>query len=162
MSVNTKEVKDRREIRYANLDELLAEAQRLATGPHHVIGNWTYAQILDHLAEAFTGSIDGFSFKAPWPMRIVAGLFMKKKFLRDGLPAGFAVPPKAANLMPGDVTEEESLEKLRQAIERLKSTDQRSTHPFFGKLSREESDEFQLRHAELHMSFVLEGDAVAM
>ena len=33
--INTKSVTDRREIHFANFDEVLADAERLAAGPHH-------------------------------------------------------------------------------------------------------------------------------
>jgi len=153
MTVDTKHAPGRRDLHYDSFDELLADAEQLASGPHKTIGNWTYGQILTHLAEGMRSTIDGFAFRAPLPMRIMAKLFMKKRFLSKTLPAGFKTPKEFPQ--PDDVPVDEGLDKLREVIERLKTTDQRAFHPFLGKLTRDESDRFQLRHAELHMSFVL-------
>jgi len=35
------------------------------------------------------------------------------------------------------------------------------SHPLFGKLSREEWNRFHLRHAELHMSFLVQAEHAA-
>lgn len=76
MSVDTKHAAGRRELHYGSLDELLADAEQIAAGPYKTIGNWTYGQILTHLTEAMESTLDGFSFRAPLPMRVVVRLFM--------------------------------------------------------------------------------------
>jgi hypothetical protein len=135
------------------LDELLADAEQVAAGPYKTLGNWTYGQILTHLTEAMRSTMDGFAFRAPLPMRVIVRLFMKKKFLSKPLPSGFKIPKRFPQ--PDDVSIDVALGKMRAVIERLKTTEERAFHPFLGKIPKEESDEFQLRHAELHMSFVV-------
>ncbi|MCA9268773.1 MAG: DUF1569 domain-containing protein [Planctomycetales bacterium] len=156
MSVDTKKAAGRRDVRYQSYDDLLADAQRLAAGPTTTVGNWTLGQILFHLAKSIEASIDGIPFKAPWLMRLVAKLFMKKKFIYKSVPPGFKLPATAAAKYTGDpsVDAQEALAALSAAIDRANGTAQRGDHPAFGKLTREEWDSFNLRHAEMHMSFV--------
>lgn len=153
MTVNTKKVTGRREVRYESFDELLADAEKLANCDIKTLGNLSYGEILDHIAAGMQATLDGFGFKAPLPMRLIANTFMKKKFLRGGIPAGFQRPQKFPE--PKDVPVEEALANLRRQIERLESTEDRSPHPVFGKMDKADADQFQLRHAELHMSFVV-------
>ena len=97
-------------------------------------------------------------FTAPLPLRIIGKLFLKSKFLNKTLPAGFDIPKSAeaeARFQPNEsVVVDEELEGLRRAIDRCKLESERATHPLFGQLTRDQWDKFNLRHAELHMSFV--------
>ena len=160
MTVDRKNVTGRREVSYASYDELLQDAERLAAGDVSTLANWSYPQILRHLGSSLDASIDGVSFSAPWPLRIFGKLFMKSRFLDQAIPAGFNIPDKArAQFDPDDtVSLEEGLDSLRKGIARCHQQSQRAPHPFFGQLTTEEWDRFNLRHAELHMSFVLPAD----
>jgi hypothetical protein len=42
MTIDTGKVTGRREVRYANFDEVRADAEQLAAGPVRMLGNWTY------------------------------------------------------------------------------------------------------------------------
>ena len=50
--MNTKAVTGRREVHYDTFDDALADAERLAAGDVRTLGNWSYGQILKHLAMA--------------------------------------------------------------------------------------------------------------
>jgi len=156
MSVNTKTVSGRRNISYKNFDDLLADAESLAGQEVTTVGNWSFAQIIDHVAIALDGSIDGVDMRAPWLMRVVAKLFLKKKFLNQTLTPGYQLPESAkAQFVPSEsVSLEDALTHFRHAIGRCKSETQRAPNVLLGHLTREESDRFHLRHAEMHMSFV--------
>ncbi len=86
---------------------------------------------------------------------------MKKTFLSETLPAGFKIPGNAKQAMEPEpsVELEVQLSALRDAIERAKSDKTRAMHPFFAELTIDQWDQFNLRHAELHMSFVKQADA---
>ncbi|MDA1055592.1 MAG: DUF1569 domain-containing protein [Planctomycetota bacterium] len=161
MSVNTKTVAGRRKLRFNSFDDLRAEAERLAGSEVKMLGNWSLAQIFKHLAEGLNSTIDGSSFKPPLFVRLVAGVFMKKKFIYKEIPSGFAIPKDAqAQFLPKeDIETEAALTELQAAIERVKSTDKRAQHPVFGKVTREEANNFQLRHAEMHLSFAVPIDS---
>jgi hypothetical protein len=155
MTIDTGKVTGRRELHYTNFDEVSADAECLAAGPVRMLGNWTYGQILEHLASVMEMSIDGFNAQAPWYIRLAAGLFMRRRFIYGAMPAGFSLPKQMRHLLPKETSVTEGLGHLRRAIERLKIEEARSPHPVFRRLTREESDQIQLRHCELHMSFVL-------
>ncbi len=91
MPVNTAKVDGRRKLDYKSLDEILADAGRLSSGPVKLLGNWSPGQIFRHLATAFNGSIDGFTMTFPWYFRLMAKLF-KNKLLNGPMPAGFKLP----------------------------------------------------------------------
>ena len=59
MAVKTSKVSGRRRLHFGSLDEVLAEAERLAAGPYRKLGNWRLGEILMHLALAGNKSIDG-------------------------------------------------------------------------------------------------------
>jgi hypothetical protein len=47
-----------------------------------------------------------------------------------------------------------ALHHLKESAEYYKSNGPLEKHPFFGKLTREESDHLNCRHAALHLGFV--------
>ncbi|MCG8649438.1 MAG: DUF1569 domain-containing protein [Pirellulales bacterium] len=144
----------RRDVHYDNYDELLSDVEQLAAGPTRTVGNWSFGQILDHLAKSGTTMIDGGNFLAPAPVRFLMGLLMKKKFTTKSLPSGFKIPKAATDILPEEVSVEEGLNRFRQAISRAATESRRGLHPVLGRLSKHEWDMFMLRHSELHMSFV--------
>jgi hypothetical protein len=155
-AIDTKRVAGRRQPHYNSVDDLLADAQKLAQSPHRTLGNWSLGMILKHLANTFTMGIDGGVPPAPWILRTIARTVMKRRMLRGPMPAGYKLPPSAARtLMAGPTSSEEGLAALRTAIGRWKTESKRSSHPFFGNLTPDEWTQLQLRHAELHMSFVV-------
>jgi hypothetical protein len=146
----------RRVLHYATLEEFQADAERLARGNSRTVGRWTYPQILDHLSRSIVASIDGFGFQAPWFARKLIAPFLKNSFLTKPMRAGFQLPARAVAILPGDdLSLSAAIEKLQHALRRFASETQRAEHPFLGKLASQESTALQLRHAELHMSFVV-------
>jgi hypothetical protein len=154
-NVDTKRVKGRRTIHYDSFDDVLADAERLADMETKSLGNWSLGQILKHLSLSIDMMIDGGDFLMPAPLRFVLRLLMKKKMLSRTLSPGFKLPKKASRFIPPPTSTEEGLSLLRTAVQRVKSTSQRGLHPGFGKLTQQEWDEFQLRHCEMHMSFIV-------
>lgn len=155
--VNTKTVTNRRKVSYQSYDALLADAEDLAGGEVTMLGNWTLAQVIDHLGRSFNASIDGIGFKLPWPMRVLGSLLFKHKMLNVEIPSGFKIGKSSkAKFYPHDDVEiEGSLDRLRKAIERCKTEPTRAFHPLFGNLGADDWDKFSLRHAEMHMSFAV-------
>jgi Protein of unknown function (DUF1569) len=148
-------VPERRRVKYTCFQDVAADAERAVQQNAPTTGNWSLGQILEHLAIGDEKTIDGFEFAAPWPVQLVARLFLKKRVLRDGLRPGFQLSPKAEkHLVPGETDPHAALDHLRRAIHRLETESKRSPHPFFGRLTQDESDRLMLRHSELHMSFV--------
>ncbi len=156
MAVNTKKVSSRRTVRYDSYQDLLNDAERLAAGEVLSLGNWSLGQILGHLSRAMEMSIDGAGFKAPWPVRLIVRLFFRQRLLSGPMPPGFRLPRYAeAAFLPGETSVEEGLAQLRRSVSRLKQETDRESHPVLGELSLDEWDSLHLRHAEMHMSFVV-------
>ena len=145
----------RRDLRYETLDEVIADAERLATTKFHTLGQWTYPQILDHLTKSIVGSLDGYGFKAPWLLRVFVAPLAKNSVLHKQMKPGFRLPNSASHLPATEVDLQAALEGLRKAIARLKAEPQREPHPFLGRLTDQEYNLLHLRHSELHMSFVV-------
>ena len=128
-------------------------------------GNWAtgrLAQICQHLATAMElCTATDLGFRAPLKTRIVARLF-RKAILNGRVPAGFQLPPQAAAVLvrkPASV--EAAIAALEQAISGLKQTTERAPHPVLGSLSAAEWDLFHLRHAEMHLSFLVPEAAIS-
>jgi len=154
--VDTKKV-IRRELTYTTLEEVIADAERLTAANANTTGNWSLGQILEHLAMVMEKSIDGFDVKPPLPVRLVGRWFLKNRFLKHGMPAGFQLKgPIAKELLPAELDPQPALEHLRRAAQRLQTETDRAPHPFFGKLNQTDSNRMNCRHAELHMSFIQE------
>ncbi len=152
MTINTKKVQGRRQVRYESLDDFLADAKQLAEGEVKTLGNLTLGQILGHVALSLDASIGGTGFMMPAPVRFLMSLMMKKKYLTGSLPAGFKSP---SSFVPEEMSVSDGLAKLQAAVDRQDNESERSLHPAFGSIGRDGWDAFNLRHAELHMSFVL-------
>lgn len=156
MSINTKRVTGRRTVRYDSLDDLLRDARQLASGQVRSLGNWSLGQCLHHVAGAIDMGIEGTPSRAPLPLRLVGRLF-KGKFLRGPLTPGFKIPKFAAGIVaPGSSTDTQAgLQSLQKSISRWRSDARRAAHPILGRLTPDEWEQFECRHAELHMSFQL-------
>jgi hypothetical protein len=163
MPVDTTKVEGRRKLDYKSLEEVLADAERLSSGPPvKTLGNWSAGQIYKHLADSFNSSIDGSTMTFPWYFRLMATAF-KKMLLRGPMPPGFKAPTDGANnsVVPGPTSTEEGLAELRAAVERLGRDPRRVKSPLLGSLSNEEWNRLHLNHANLHMSFLVPQPAPA-
>jgi len=153
--VDTRAVQGRRSVRYESFDDLLADAESLARVPTRAVGNWSAGQIYRHLAVSIDAMIDRSPFQLPAPMRWLLRLLFLRRMTTRTLAPGFQLPRSAARMIPPPTETGAGLDLLRRAIARIKSTDERAPHGGFGRLTREQWDAFQLRHAELHMSFLV-------
>jgi hypothetical protein len=155
MPVETAKVEGRRKLDYKNLHEVIADAERLSSGPVKALGNWSAGQIFRHLATAYNYSIDGFPFTFPLHFRLMARMF-KKKLLAGPMPPGFKMLPEAAKATePGPTSTEDGLADLRAAVARLEREPHRARNPVFGDISKEEWNQIHLAHANLHLSFLV-------
>lgn len=154
MAVDTKRVVGRRKLRFNSLDEIVAEAERLATSDCQALGNWSLGQCFTHLARGMDLAIDyDPTIRANLLIRLVAPLF-KNSLLNKGMTPGFRLPKRAAaKLIPAPVETQAGLDALRRAVERQRRETRRVDSPFLGKMTAEEWEKLHLRHAELHLSF---------
>ena len=148
---------ERRELTFHNLDEVAAEAERLASGQVRTTGNHSFGQILEHLArthDMVTGKVQAPT--PPWYMKLML-FFMKGMIVNDKpIKPGFKLPKDAEDFFwPNeDVDVQEALAHLKESIEYYKSNGPLPKHPVFGKLTPEQSLQLGCRHAALHLGFV--------
>jgi hypothetical protein len=93
-------------------------------------------------------------FPVPLYLRIL-GPLLRKSVLARGLPRGFQLPPEGARLLPPPVSVDDGLATLAAGIAALERTSRRVPHPVFGKMTVEQWHQFHLRHAEMHLSFIV-------
>ena len=152
----TSDVTERRKLVFASLDDFLDDARTLASGQYTTLGHWNYGQILGHLANSMHWSLDGFPFQWPWVMRTFVAPLIRNSALTRPLRPGYRLPRSAASSLPDvSLTVAESLADCQRAIDRLAVETPAARHPLFGKMASEEWVMLHIRHAELHMSFVV-------
>lgn len=158
--IETKHVTDRRRIEFGNIDAVLADVDRIVAsdraGTLRRSGNWTAGQAMGHVAAWIDYAYDGFPMgPPPWIIRVILG-FLKKKYLRKGMPAGVKIPKVENGTFATDaVSTEEGASRLRKALARLRSKEEaKFPSPAWGEMAYEERVALNLRHAELHLSFL--------
>ena len=157
--VNTGKVVGRRILRFESIAQVLAEVDRLAeaerTGRLRRLGNWTLGQTLGHLAAWAEYSYTGAPLKPPFFIRWIFK-FRKRKFLYGPMKAGVKIP----GVMGGTLATEplpldETLPRMRRVMERLQSEAPAAPNVLIGPLKHEEWIALNLRHAELHLGFLI-------
>jgi hypothetical protein len=142
-------------LRFDSYDELLVEVRGLAATETTELGNWSLGEVCRHLANAMDKSIDGgVGFRVPLKIRFLARVF-RGRILAGGLRSGFQLPPEAAPLLPVPTSTPAGVDALERAVCRLQETSVRQAHPVFGKMNVSQWNQFHLRHAEMHLSFIV-------
>jgi hypothetical protein len=146
-------------LRFESIDQMLAEVDRLIeaerAGRLRRLGNWTPGQILGHLAAWTEFGYTGVPLKVPFFIRWILRL-RKRKFLYEPMRAGVRIPRvKGGTLATDPLPLDEGLARFRGIAERLKLEAPAAPSPIFGQLTHEESIALNLRHAELHLGFLI-------
>lgn len=160
MAIDTRKVV-RRPLRFNSLDDMLAEAQRIAAADSARrltrLGNWTAGQNFAHIAAFIDYCYDGYPpefSNPPWYVKLAMRL-MRKRFLEKGMPQGVRIPGiPAGTTGADDIPTDEGLRRLAKAVARLKTDAPRHPSPALGPMSREDGIKLTLRHAELHFGFL--------
>jgi hypothetical protein len=154
----------RRRVHLRTVADLAAEVERVAEAAAasrvRTLGNWSAAQILWHLGRLMEFSFGGFPFRYPWPVRWPARLLRVLSWrwlLALAFRPGFRNPPVAEALEPEPaVSLADAVLYVRGQLERISSGERMTAaNPSMGPLSHEQWVEVHLRHAELHLSFLV-------
>jgi hypothetical protein len=159
-SVNTAKVQGRRTLRWETLDELKQDIDLILEADHQgqleSMGNWTPSQIFNHLAAWIEYGYVGYPMGAPpfflrWLLKR-----MGKRYLEKGMPSGIRIPGvKQGTYGVEDTPLQEAHQRLTLAINRLQVGEECPyDSPAFGKMSHPDRVRLNLRHAELHLSFL--------
>ena len=153
----------RRPLHFESIAALAAEIDWLVAAQHaghlEARGNWTPAQIFDHLALFIEFSYEGFPFRASWPLRAfshVAKWIAWKPFVDWALRPGFRIPAGAEALKPDPWADfDVAAARLHAALVRIAGGEpMRVPSPFEGAITHDQWVYVHLRHAELHLSFL--------
>jgi hypothetical protein len=144
----------RRALTFASLDEVMPYVDRLLEG-YTTVGNWSLAQICEHLARSINCTIDGFPVRAPWIVRKTLGRLLLWRILRTGRFAeGMKAPAEYQPAGGGD--ERAAAEGLRAALRRFAThAGPLVEHPMGGWVSREVWVRFHCIHCAHHLSFAV-------
>ena len=143
----------RRNLRFESFDEVMPDVERLLEG-HATVGDWTLAQICNHLSMILRRHVDLPASTTFDPADRIPEE-RKRLVLETGvLPQGITPPP---GMLPESVgSDREEAEGLRRAIAYyLASPGPAITHRILGPLTREEWDRFELIHMAHHLSFAV-------
>ena len=156
--IRTCDVTGRRPLHFNTIDDALADVERLAAaekqGRLKRLGNWTFGQILGHLASWARYSYDGVPIKVPFFIRWVVRP-LKRRAISKPMPAGRSIPRVPGGTVGTDnLSTDEGLARFRESFTRLKDECPGRPHLLFGKLTHDQWINLNLRHAELHLSFV--------
>jgi hypothetical protein len=158
-TVNTRAVADRRTLAFRTAQDLSDEVERIIAAAEQsrarTTGNWSVGQIFDHLAAWMEGSLDGFDFSMPWPVRI-GGRLLKRRMLTRPFPTGVRPPGGAAKLLPdAEVPLDQGAARIRAVLARIhRGEPMPHPSPLLGPLTQDEWIQLHLRHAESHLGFV--------
>jgi hypothetical protein len=157
--VDTAKVTSRRDLHFDSIDQVLAEVDRLVeaerAGKLKHVGNWTLGQTLGHLACWTEYGYTDFPLKPPFFIRWFLRL-RKNSWLHKPMQPGLRIPGVAGGTMATEpMPLDEALPRFRKVMERLKTEEPPVPSPALGKLTHQESIAITLRHAELHLGFMV-------
>jgi Protein of unknown function (DUF1569) len=141
----------RRELKFNSFEGALAELDQLEKGPVQTTGLWSFYQILIHCAESLEFCVRRYPSEAPWVIRATVGRLAFKELMKMGYFKPGMVNPRAPRKREeGD--ERSALVRLRKAILDFQVyTGPMATHPFFGKIARQDFEKYQLMHLAHHL-----------
>ena len=158
---DTRKVAQRRKLQFHTMHEILRDVEQLGavtseTGESICAdGNWTPAQIVEHVTFFIDGAIDGFDFTAPLLIRAFARPF-KKRILTKPMKPGIKLPANMSVVLPDpETTWEDAVSALRDAVGRIDSGERMTQpSPLLGAMTHEDWVNLHCRHAEMHLSFM--------
>ncbi len=151
----------KRSVRFATLDDISVEVERLHRSGYFKAGKWSLSQVCEHLADWMSYPMDGFP-KMPIAvklllstMRIFRGKALLKKFIEDqSMAPGQPTSPESIHPDSGD--DVASVERLQATIRRLEEhRGPLHPSPLFGALTRQELIALQMAHCNHHLNFLV-------
>ncbi|MBL8759922.1 MAG: DUF1569 domain-containing protein [Phycisphaerae bacterium] len=160
-TIDTGKSTDRRALRFGDFAAVTRDLDALhaasAGGTLRAVGNWSAAQVFNHLAAFMEYPFTGYPPELASPPALVRVVmkFMRRKMCFGTMPAGVKIPRVKGGTVGFEESPAEVAEaRLRAAIERLDREAPTRPSPLFGPMSHEEWKGLNLRHCELHLSFL--------
>lgn len=158
--VRTAKVADRRKLSFTTMAEILGDVEMLDAAVKDgktisATGNWTPAQIIEHVMYFIDGSMDGFDFSSPLVIRII-GWIARSHILNNPMKPGFRLPATMKMVVPSPKSIwPDAVSHARKAILRVEAGKYMSKpSPLLGKMAHQDWVKMHCRHAEMHFSFI--------
>jgi hypothetical protein len=150
---------ERRKLTFKTPEDMFAEVERIVAaeraGTLRCTGNWTVGQILGHLAFWAGTAYNDYPLKPPAWVKMILRLMGKKRFTTNPMPVGVRIPGVEGGTLGTEACGlDEGLARFNKAWERLKKEVPTRPHAIFGPLTHDEFIQGNLRHAELHLSYL--------
>lgn len=151
---------DRRALAFDTIDDVIEDVNRIAQADTNqtlsVSGQWTAGEILTHLSAWIEYGYEGYPMApAPWIVRQGMKLFLRS-ILKNGMKPGGKIPGvEGGTTGQIKVATQTGCQRYLVALNRLGSSEPvKYPSPGFGDLSSEKRVKLNLRHAELHLSYI--------
>ncbi len=151
---------NRRTLSFETIDDVIEDVNRIQAADANqtlaVCGQWTAGEILTHLSAWIEYGYEGYPMQpAPWIVRQGMKLFLRS-ILKNGMKPGGKIPGvEGGTTGQMKVATETACQRYLVALNRLASNEPvKYPSPGFGDLSTEKRVKLNLRHAELHLSFI--------
>lgn len=149
------------QLRFDCVEDCIAEVHRIVAandqGKLRSSGSWTSGQIMAHVASWIVYAYDGYPMGRPpffvrWILRT-----RLPRMLANGMPRGIRIPGvKAGTYGMDEMQTSNAANRLVAALTRLEQTgDAKYDSPAFGPMSQADRIRLNLRHAELHLGYLL-------
>ncbi len=158
--IDTRAVTGRRRLDFRSWDEVIAETASLGAaaraGALTTLGNWSLAEMFDHLANLLAVATGDLRFAAPWPLRLLGRTIGRRMFLGRDFKPGMTLRGAAARLLPAEgVTLDAAEARLLGLLGRVRAGERlTASSPLLGPLTHEQWTDLQLRHFAHHYSFL--------
>lgn len=149
-----------RELRYTDLQSMLADVDNMLANGYEKHGNWTLGQAAGHVADWARFPMDGFP-TPPAPLRLIfwgmrkAGFAAKiaNKIIAEGFKPGMATAPDT--VPAADSADKEGVEKLHAVVDQLEQhSGELHESPLFGEMDHATHLHVTLLHAAHHFAFL--------
>jgi hypothetical protein len=150
----------KRQLKYQNFDEMMADVNSLLGNGYVSNGNWTLAQACGHVSDWMRFPIDGYPTPPLfmrvifWIMKVTAGPGMKRKILAEGFKGGLPTAPETVP-KPNAMSDRQAVDQLQKTVDRVLAYDgELLPSPLFGKTDKETHIKVSLLHAEHHFGYL--------
>lgn len=150
----------RRTLSFDTIDDVVEDVNRIQAADTDqtlaVCGQWTAGEILTHLSAWIEYGYEGYPMKpAPWIVRQGMKLVLRS-ILKNGMKPGGKIPGvEGGTTGQIKVATETACQRYLVALNRLASGEPvKHPSPGFGEMSADRRVKLNLRHAELHLSFI--------
>jgi hypothetical protein len=148
----------RRQLNFKNLSEAAADVAALHQTGYERKGQWDLGKICDHLIAAIEQPMDGYDIQFPWYYRpfipLVGSFILKRTLATRRLMEGSPTAPRFVPRTEG-VDEGVWVDRFQATVDRLHTwAGPLHPSPLFGRISKEQFEEFQSIHASHHLSFL--------